>query len=453
MTAIALFTRDLRVHDNPVLHAAAKAGRVVPLFVLDDAILGSSFICPNRARFLAESLADLHGSLQDSGAGLVVRRGDPATCVAEVAQEVGADEVHVADDVSGLAQRRVEALREVLNDAELVVHDTVVTVATPGTVTPTGKDHFAVFTPYCRRWLQHGGRDPLAAPRTLDMPKVRLGERPEAADICAGSTSPDLAAGGENEGRRRMWAWLHSGIDDYADRHDDLPGDATSRLSPYLHFGCVSASELVYGARRHGGEGADAFVRQLAWRDFHHQVLAARPRSAQQDYRPRGDRWRSGKAADADFRAWQDGRTGIPVVDAGMRQLAREGYLHNRARLVVGSFLVKTLYIDWRRGAQHFFDLLVDGDLANNVMNWQWMAGTGNDSRPNRVLNPLRQAERFDPSGDYVRRYVTELASVTGAPVHQPWKLPAGERAGLDYPEPIVDLHEAAARFQEARDE
>ncbi|MQS10001.1 FAD-binding domain-containing protein, partial [Streptomyces alkaliphilus] len=227
----------------------------------------------------------------------------------------------------------------------------------------------------------------------------------------------------------------------------------TSRLSPHLHFGCVSPVELVRRSRGVGGAGAEAFVRQVAWRDFHHQVLAARPECSRHDYRGREDRWRSadGEAAE-DVAAWREGRTGYPIVDAAMRQLAAEGWMHNRGRLLVGSFLTKTLYVDWRVGAEHFLSLLVDGDIANNQMNWQWIAGTGTDTRPNRVLNPLTQAGRFDPDGTYVRRWVPELAEVEGSSVHQPWRLEGLDRAGIgDYPDPIVDLAEGRERFERAR--
>ena len=200
----------------------------------------------------------------------------------------------------------------------------------------------------------------------------------------------------------------------YEDRHDDLAGDATSRLSPHLHFGTLSPVELVHRARRAGGPGAEAFVRQLAWRDFHHQVLAARPAAAARRLphpaRPLALR----RAAGEDIAAWKEGRTGYPVVDAAMRQLRHEGWMHNRGRLLTASFLTKTLYVDWRVGARHFLDLLVDGDVANNQLNWQWVAGTGTDTRPNRVLNPVAQAKRYDPDGAYVRRWVPELAALAG---------------------------------------
>lgn len=180
-------------------------------------------------------------------------------------------------------------------------------------------------------------------------------------------------------------------------------------------------------------------VRQIAWRDFHRQVLAARPAAATADYLTKHDRWRSADAAHEDVQAWKEGRTGYPVIDAAMRQLRHEGWMHNRGRLLTASFLTKTRYVDWRVGARHFLDLLVDGDVADNQLNWQWMAGTGTDTRPNRVLNPVTQAKRYDPDGAYVRRWVPELAALDGPAVHEPWKLRRPDRAGLDdYPDPVV---------------
>lgn len=177
-------------------------------------------------------------------------------------------------------------------------------------------------------------------------------------------------------------------------------------------------------------------------------MLAARPESAREDYRPRGDRWRQDER---EIAAWRQGLTGYPLVDAAMRQLAHEGWMHNRGRMLVASFLTKTLYADWRIGARHFLDLLVDGDLANNQLNWQWMAGTGTDTRPNRVLNPVAQGRRFDPYGTYVSRWVPELAGLERKFIHEPWKLKAADRAGVDYPDPVVDLMEGRARFERAR--
>ncbi|MFF2013224.1 cryptochrome/photolyase family protein [Streptomyces sp. NPDC058195] len=452
-TSIVLFTCDLRLSDHPPLRAALDGGgRVVPLFVRDPAVDAACFAAPNRRAFLADCLRDLDARLRERGGRLVLREGDTVTQVCRVAAETDTDEVHMADDVSAFAHARERRLRRALEAAgrRLYVHDTVSTAVAPGSVTPAASDHFAVFTPYFRRWSEQGLRDVWEAPRAITVPEevgsVMLPERGQVSE-----TSPGLCRGGETEGRRRLTAWLRSGLDSYEERHDDLAGDATSKLSPHLHFGTLSPVEAVRRARRAGGPGADAFVRQIAWRDFNRQVLAARPDAAARDYRTHGDNWRVGKSVEADVEAWREGLTGYPVVDAAMRQLRHEGWMHNRGRLLVASFLTKTLYVDWRVGARHFLDLLVDGDLANNQLNWQWMAGTGTDTRPNRVFNPVTQGKRYDPDGDYVRRWVEELACVQGGAVHEPWKLPAQERSKTGYPEPIVSLAEGLERFKRAR--
>jgi deoxyribodipyrimidine photo-lyase len=249
--------------------------------------------------------------------------------------------------------------------------------------------------------------------------------------------SPDLAPGGERAGRRRFAAWRQSRLQGYDEHHDDLAGDDTSRLSAYLRFGCVSPLEVAIGARGFGGHpGGEEFCRQLAWRDFFYQVTAAFPDMARKNYRP-GASWHEDAEA---LQAWRTGRTGIPIVDAGMRQLAAEGFMHNRARMITASFLTRNLGIDWRHGYRHFGALLADGDVACNAGNWQWVAGTGNNTRPNRVMNPLRQAERFDKSGGYVRRYLPELAGLDPARIQAPWQLDDAERKQLDYPDPIVEL-------------
>ncbi|MFF0539833.1 cryptochrome/photolyase family protein [Streptomyces coelicoflavus] len=451
--AVVLFTSDLRLHDHPPMHAALKAAdEVVPLFVLDPGIRTAHFDAPNRRAFLADCLNDLDASLRSRGGRLVVRAGPVAREVRTVAAECGAGEVHMAAGVTAYARHREERLRKELDDSDVAlrVHEAVITALAPGAVTPSGSDHFAVFTPYFRRWSQVSLRQPLRAPRTVRVPDGVRGEPlPERAGVSG--TSPGLPAGGETAGRDRFSRWSRSGLSRYEDRHDDLAGDATSRLSPYLHFGVLSPAELVHRSRERGGPGAEAFVRQVCWRDFHHQVMAARPSASGKDYRTRHDRWRGEDEAAEDIAAWREGRTGYPVVDAAMRQLRHEGWMHNRARLLVASFLTKTLYVDWRIGARHFLDLLVDGDIVNNQLNWQWVAGTGTDTRPHRVLNPLVQARRFDPDGAYVRRWVPELAGVDGGKVHEPWRLPAEERDALDYPEPVIDLADGLARFKHAR--
>ena len=407
-TVVVLLTRDLRLHDQPALAAAVeRADRVVPLFVLDDVVL-AAFGAPNRLAFLLDALRDLDSSLRARGGALVVRRGSVVGETVRLALDVEATAVFVSEDVSAYAQERERRLRTGLAaaGAELAAYPGV-TVVPPGDLAPEGKDHFRVFTPYWNRWREQPRRDVLAAPGRVVLPEgVDPGSLPERGELVRGATAPELPLGGETAGRRRLDAWLDDGLSSYAELADVLAADATSRLSPYLHFGCVSAGEVV--ARALERAGAEPFVRQLCWRDFNHQLLAARPETAHEDLRPRAAAWRVDEESLA---AWREGRTGYPLVDAGMRQLLREGFMHNRARLVTGSFLTKHLGIDWRHGAAHFFEHLVDGDLANNTANWQWVAGTGTDSRPNRRLSPARQAERFDPEGLYVRRYVPELGT------------------------------------------
>jgi deoxyribodipyrimidine photo-lyase len=445
-TAIVLFNRDLRTHDNPALTAAAAAGRTVPLFVLDEALLGSRFAAPNRVAFMRESLADLDAALQKAGGRLFVRRGDVVAETMKVAAECGAEELHVAADWSAYARRREGRLAEACEREriEFTTHPGI-TIVEPGAVTPTGGDHFRVFSPYHRAWSQVGQRELHGAPRKLQVPgELGAGGLPATDSLTDGELSPERPPGGETEGRKRMRGFLRDDLGGYDEHHDDLPGDDTSRLSAYLRWGCVSPAELAAEAgERRGGA---PFVRQLVWRDFHHQVLAATPSLPKRDYRPRGDRWSRSERA---FAAWRDGLTGYPLVDAAMRQLRQEGFMHNRARMTVGSFLCKDLYVDWRAGAWHFWDLLCDGEIANNAGNWQWIAGTGNDTRPNRVLSPIRQAERFDPQGHYVRRYLPELESVRGKAILRPWEMEGFER--LDYPEPIVDHAEAAEAFKAHR--
>jgi deoxyribodipyrimidine photo-lyase len=444
--AVVVFTRDLRVDDHPALAGATRsAEQVVPLFVLDDGILGGAYNTPNRTGFLLESLHDLDEALRRLGAGLVVRRGDWVREVADLVHTVGIDAVHVSDDVSAYARGRLDRLEAAVGVP--VVRAPGITVVPPGAITPGDQgDHYKVFTPYFRRWSEVRRRSVESTPERVRLPDgVVPSPRPELTGLVEGARSPDVVPGGASAGQARLDAWIEAGLRGYADHHDDLPGDATSRLSPYLHFGCLSPLEVLRAASVHQGEGVDAFVRQLCWRDFYAQILAARPDAAWADYVDRGDRWRVDPDA---AQAWREGRTGYPVVDAGLRQLQREGWMHNRARLIVASFLTKDLYLDWRVGARHFLDLLVDGDLANNNLNWQWVAGTGTDTNPHRIFNPTVQGRRFDPDGDYVRRYVPELRAIKDGSVHDP---PTKVRRAYGYPDPVVDHQEAIAEYRERR--
>jgi deoxyribodipyrimidine photo-lyase len=449
-TAVVVFTRDLRVDDHPALSAAVGAAdTVVPLFVFDDAILGSSFNAPNRTGFLRECLVELDAALRALGGSLVVRRGDWVDTVMATIRATGAGRLYLSHDVSGFAQRRTARLRAAAAAVGCPVETTPgITVVPPGALRPAGDDHYKVFTPYWRRWAATETRPLAPSPTRIRLPEgLDPGRLPPLADLVTGTRSPACAPGGSVAAHGLLDAWVEGGPDHgiarYGERHDDLPGDATSRLSPHLHFGSVSALQVAVASA--GRPGSEPFLRQLCWRDFTAQLLSARPAAAWSDYRSRGDRWRDDDAALA---AWKAGRTGFPVVDAGMRQLAREGSMHNRARMVVASFLTKDLYLDWRHGARHFLDLLLDGDIANNNVNWQWMAGTGTDTNPHRVFNPTVQGARFDPDGEYVRRYVPELAALRGKAVHDPD--PAVRRA-YSYPAPIVDHHEAIAEYKARR--
>jgi deoxyribodipyrimidine photo-lyase len=428
-TAVVLFTRDLRVHDNPALHqACGRARQVVPLFVADPVIAAPA----NRAGFLAESLADLREALRECGGDLVVREGDPAAEVIRLATDVNATAVYLADDVSRYAtERRHRLERECRRHRIELTLTPGLTVVPPADLRPLGGSHYRVFTPYWRAWRAATWRKRCPVPPRIETPAIDHAGRLSVKNAAA-RDAKGLARGGERAGRQRFFAWRQRGLVGYRDCHDDLAGDATSRLSAYLRFGCVSPLELAIGTLDQ--PGGEEFCRQLAWRDFFCQVTAAFPDIARKNYRPGPARQADEHALDA----WCAGQTGIPIVDAGLRQLAVEGFMHNRARMITASFLTRSLGIDWRHGYRHFDSLLADGDVSNNAGNWQWVAGTGNSTRPSQVMNPLRQARRFDKSGEYVRRYVPELDGVDPAWVQTPWKLPLPQRPS--YPGPIIEL-------------
>lgn len=437
-----VFTRDLRLADNPALTTAVRAGAVVPLFVWDQQILAPAAGNVGRLGFLLDSLRDLDAGLREAGGTLVSRTGPWAKTVIETALSAGATRIHLAADVSGYAAARLGSLRRAAAGAGLAVtcHPGI-TAVEPAAVRGPGGGAYQVFTPYYRRWLAAAWRRVLPAPARITLPDgISPGRLPRLGDLSAAPRAAGLPLGGETAGLARLAAWSARHLAGYERRHDDLAADATSRLSAYLHFGCVSP--LALAAEMRARPGGAAFVRQVAWRDFFCQLLASRPDAAQRDYRGRGDGWRD----DPDgLAAWQKGRTGYPVVDAGMRQLAREGFMHNRARMIVASFLTKDLYIDWRAGAAHFMRHLVDADVACNQLNWQWVAGTGTDTNRHRVFNPTLQGRRFDPAGEYVRRYLPELAGLPAEVVHDPDPATRRQRG---YPEPIVDHRAAIAAYR-----
>lgn len=397
-TVAVLFTRDLRVADNPALSAACNdAERVALLYVVDP----EQPAPPGRARFLAQSLADLRESLRALGGELTIRRGDPVAQTLRFCQETSATAVSVTDDygpyAARLRRRLEEGCQAVRIDCRIFPG---VTVVDPGRLRPTsGGEFYKIFTPYWKAWSSQPWR------RRVDVPEhvpaagaAPRGEEPVDAVGMTRGAPPGAAVGGESAAWRRWEQWLQR-RDDYSSKRDQLAEDATSRLSPYLHFGCISP--LVVAGDEETPEGV---VRQLSWRDFFHQVLAAFPDLATTAFRPGGDdAWNDDPLA---LQAWQSGNTGVPIVDAGMRQLLSEGWMHNRARMVAASYLTKTLGVDWRLGAEWFDRWLLDADVANNYGNWQQTAGTGFDPKPYRRFNPRRQAERFDPNGDYVRRWL-----------------------------------------------
>ncbi|GAA2014656.1 deoxyribodipyrimidine photo-lyase [Nocardiopsis rhodophaea] len=434
---IVLFTRDLRVRDHPALAAAVdRDAPVVPLFVVDPAITARA--ARNRIAYLREALADLRCALRAAGGGLVLRRGDTVREALRVAQETGAGRIHLSADVSAFAAARSARLhREAAAMGVEVAEFPGVTVVPPGDLVPAGGDHYKVFTPYWRAWESHSWRGMVAEPRHLSLPAgIDEGISPDEVfgDAGVGGLSALRQRGGEQEARRRLGAWLSDGCACYERLHDDLAAAATSRLSADLRFGCLSPVETARAARDH--PAGRSWVRQLAWRDFHHQVTAAFPDIAVRDYRPRDVQWHTDEDA---LEAWRDGQTGVPIVDAGMRQLLSEGFMHNRARMITAAFLTRHLRLHWRHGVAHFHALLTDGDIADNCGNWQWVAGTGNDTRPNRRFNLLRQSRRFDPEGAYIRRHVAELADLSGADIHAPWR---ARTPPADYPKPLTDLGE-----------
>ena len=461
-TAIVWLRRDLRVHDHPPLVAALAAhDRVIPAFVLDPVLLNGRFASGPRTAFMLDCLRELDGALRERGSALVVRRGAAERELPALAEETSAQTVYWASDATPYALERDRRVREALRAAGVAAvpgpGNFVADVGRPRTRSGTP---FAVFTPFHRAWAALERRPVHAAPARLpQLPRgLERGAIPSLAQLGlnAGDTLLDPAvAPGESAAREALARWLASSLAAYGDRHDHLAG-GTSRLSPHLRFGTLSPREVEERARTRGGAGAAAFVRQLAWRDFYAHVLLHHPDNRLLEHQPRmrALAWDD----DAELLAtWQAGRTGYPLVDAGMRELRASGWMHNRARLVVGSFLTKDLQLDWRAGEAWFMRWLLDGDVAQNNGNWQWIASVGVDPAPafRRLLNPALQQRRHDPDGAYVRRWVPELRDVPDERLAEPWRMSPNEQAaagcaiGRDYPAPIVDHAEERGRALE----
>jgi deoxyribodipyrimidine photo-lyase len=450
--AILWFRRDLRLGDHPALLAAVAASDVVlPLFVVDPGLLD---LARPRSRRLVASVAAL---VADTGGALVVRTGDPAKVVPQVAAEVGAAEVHVTRETTPYGRSRdARVAASLAAQGRRLVHTGTPYAVGPGLLVTRGGTPFRVFSPFARAWREHGWPGPAARPARVSWFRrpVDSDRLPRSADEPAGAE-----AAGEAAALARWRGFLESGLTAY-DRERDRPDlDATSRMSVPLKYGEVHPRTLLaeIAARPDGrSAGARRFVTELVWREFYADVIWHRPESAWHDLRPElaGLPYDDGPEVAELVGRWREGRTGFPFVDAGMRQLAAEGWMHNRLRMVTASFLTKDLHVWWPVGARHFLDRLVDGDLASNNHGWQWVAGTGTDAAPYfRVFNPVTQGRRFDPQGDYVRRWVPELAHLPGPVVHEPWKHPEGYAHG--YPERIVDHDterlEALARYGAVR--
>lgn len=442
------FRRDLRLHDSPALLDAAADGRpVAPVFVVDPALWGPAGLA--RRAYLARSLRSLDADLDGR---LHVLQGDPVVEVVEAARRVEAESVHVSADFGPYGAQRDARVEVALAEAgiDLVRSGSAYAVA-PGRVVKADGTPYRVFTPFYRAWVAHGWRRPAGdpSPAVTWLGPDRPAPLPEEPDL----DGLELPAAGEAAARQRWADFRAEALAGYAEGRNRPDRPATSRLSPHLRWGEIHPRTLLADL----GEqpAAETFRRELAWREFYADVLHQHPSSARTYLRPElaGMRFDRGPTARARLEAWQQGRTGYPLVDAGMRQLLAEGWMHNRVRMVVASFLVKDLHLEWTEGARWFMQHLVDGDLASNAHGWQWTAGTGTDAAPYyRVFNPVGQGLRFDPDGDYVRRYVPELRTVPGPGAHEPWTLPGGPPPG--YPARIVDhaaeRAEALDRYREA---
>jgi len=368
--------------------------------------------------------------------------------VPAVAREVEASSVHVAASCEPFGRRRDDAVEAALADGDVpLVRTGSAYAVTPGRVRNRSGDPYQVFTPFRRAWQEHGWHSP-APDATATAHRVSFVDagRSDAVPDAAVPDGLDLPEAGERAALARWRAMLDGPLHDYADERDRPDLDSTSRLSVPLKWGELHPRTVLADLAPRRGEGAATFRSQIAWREFHADVLLHHPSAAHRSLTPVVPEasWVRGAREQELLDTWAEGRTGYPVVDAGMRQLRGEGWMHNRVRMVVASFLVKDLHVRWQRGADHFLAWLVDGDVPQNQLNWQWVAGTGRDAAPYfRVFNPVTQGQKFDPDGRYVRRWVPELRDIPGRAVHEPWKLPRS--AAPDYPERVVDHAEERA--------
>lgn len=447
-TSLLWFRRDLRLDDHPALLAAAagpdgEPHEVLAVFLADDRLLQSSG--SPRRNFLAGALEALSASM---GGRLLITRGRPEDVLPALTEAIGADSVHMSADYAPYGRTRDEKVAAALQavGVALVATGSPYAVA-PGRVRKPDGTPYSVFTPFYRGWLAHGWRKP-AGPGSsvsfMDPTSAAISAVAEAypadrlsAELPAGTELPEP---GEAAAVRQFDAFVERAVREYDDERNRPDHPGTSRMSPYLKWGCIHPRTLLAGLGEATTEGAQAYRRELGFRDFYADLLFQHPQALTDsgDAVIEGLEYDTGPVADERLAAWKAGRTGYPYIDAGLRQLLAEGWIHNRARMGVASFLIKDLHLPWQVGAAHFLEHLVDGDVASNTYGWQWVAGAGAQAAPYyRVFNPIGQGEKHDPTGDYVRRYVPELAGVAGKAVHRPWELPSGVPAG--YPSPIVD--------------
>ncbi|HEX4471725.1 MAG TPA: deoxyribodipyrimidine photo-lyase [Nocardioides sp.] len=454
-SSVLWLRRDLRRRDLPALGAAAEAvssggGQVHVVFVVDPVLW--DHCGPVRRGWLAASVRAAAASYDGR---LSVRVGDPVAELGAFATEVGAGSVYVSAETTPYGVRRDSRVRARLaeRDVEWVATGSPYAVG-PGRVRTRGETPYRVFTPFARAWREHGWSDPAPAPRGVrlgaDLSDDHAQERLTRALV---ECPVELPTAGEEAALRRWRSFRDQHLADYAEARDrpDLPG--TSRLSAYLKVGAIHPRTILSDLSGARTKAARSYVDELAWREFYADVLSTEPHSAWRDLRPELGSMPYDDPDDL-LESWKRGRTGFPIVDAGMRQLAETGWMHNRVRMITASFLCKDLHVWWPSGARHFLEHLVDADLASNNHGWQWVAGTGTDASPYfRVFNPVTQGRKFDPQGDYVRRWVPELAHVPGARAHEPWKSDDGYDHG--YPEPVVDhaeeRAEALRRYDAAR--
>ncbi|WP_375289488.1 cryptochrome/photolyase family protein [Qipengyuania sp.] len=458
---IVWFRRDLRLADQPALYAAAQAGPVIPVYVLDDEAAGDHAYGGGSRWWLHHSLESLGKSLGSRHSRIVLRQGDAISVLAGIAQQSGASAVHANRHYEPWWREAEEALKEALpDDCELVLHDGNYLMP-PGTVTTGSGDCYKIYTPFSKAMLEKfPPRDALPEPETIHSPE----SWPESDDLKDWGllpTKPDWAGAiakswevGEAAAHGRLDDFSNS-VADYEENRNLPSQDGSSRLSPHLHWGEITPVQVWHRLSGRRGEGWATFEKELIWRDYAQTVIAQFPDYPTQSYRDGySDLWRNpnrGHLIKEDLERWQKGMTGYPIVDAGMRQLWQIGWMHNRVRMIAASFLVKHLLIEWTHGEKWFWDCLVDADYGNNGVNWQWISGTGVDSNMFvRIMAPLTQSEKFD-AADYIRTFVPELAALSDAEIHNP----PDEKRG-DYPVKMIGHKEARERalaaYKDAKD-